>query len=352
MQGHHQMLLMALRALPTMAYCFSSQAVYPPALEALQKLHAGLHARTLSRRLTDATFSFTLLAYLCVGVGGYVAVRGNAAWSAPPPNVLDAYVPGSAGLVCAQLALIIALGLSFPLMFIVARTHALSLLEPSLRDVESAHVPITVGGVVGCLVVAVLFPQVEAVLGLIGSTCSVSLSFVIPAILYRDMVGIGRRASSDTLRLSCNDAHGAPELGSSGAASEASEPESTPAGAEGSTATLPRNVGPSSSPQMQARLGPGLAATSLSSPVASHTHAGHGRKAGQAAGRVTVLPGSACAAAMPWAALAVYGSITFGLLLAALSLPLQISELVTPAAPKELVLEQLAYPLAQAAESR
>ena len=40
--------------------------------------------------------------------------------------------------------------------------------------------------------VAVVFPRIEAVLGLIGATCSVSLTFVIPVLLYLHQVGLHR----------------------------------------------------------------------------------------------------------------------------------------------------------------
>ena len=38
--------------------------------------------------------------------------------------------------------------------------------------------------VVASVIVAVAFPRIEAVLGLIGATCSVSLSFVIPRFSF------------------------------------------------------------------------------------------------------------------------------------------------------------------------
>ena len=138
-------LLLIARAMPTMAYCFSSQAVYPPALESLQQLRAPYSPRRVMRVLTDMTFSLTLLAYLVVGVGGYVIVPGT-----PPPNVLDAYEP-SLAVRGAQLCLICALGLSYPLMLIVARDHALSLMEGWLsrrgRSTDDVLVPVTSVGV-------------------------------------------------------------------------------------------------------------------------------------------------------------------------------------------------------------
>lgn len=174
-----------LHALPTMAYCFSSQAVYPPALESVQQLHSGARARRLSRLLTDATFGITLMAYLGVGVGGYAAMP-----SAPPANVLNAY-ERSGSVILAQLCLICALSLSLPIMFVVARMHAFSLATHWLGDAEReerATAPATAAGIVLSLLVAIFFPSVESVLGLLGATCSVSLSFVVPAALYQRLV--------------------------------------------------------------------------------------------------------------------------------------------------------------------
>ena len=39
--------------------------------------------------------------------------------------------------------------------------------------------------VVLALVLALYFPEIDALLGLLGATCSVSLSFVVPPLLYR-----------------------------------------------------------------------------------------------------------------------------------------------------------------------
>ena len=114
-----------LQAIPTMVYCFSTQAVYLPALEGLHAQahdrgatrHASAQARRLARRVTDATFAATLLLYLGCGVGGYLRAPG-----VPAPNVLDSFQPTGALLV-AYVALVFALSLSFPVMFMVARAH-------------------------------------------------------------------------------------------------------------------------------------------------------------------------------------------------------------------------------------
>jgi hypothetical protein len=58
--------------------------------------------------------------------------------------------------------------------------------------------------IVGGLGVAIGFPSVDAALGLLGATCSVSLSFIIPALLYRRLVvardGVAWRAAPRVLQ--------------------------------------------------------------------------------------------------------------------------------------------------------
>ena len=71
---------------------------------------------------------------------------------------------------------------SYPLMFIVARNHALSLARGWVRAPEKMTRPLTAVGVVTTLVVAIGFPSIEAVLGLMGATCSVSLSIRPPRL--------------------------------------------------------------------------------------------------------------------------------------------------------------------------
>jgi len=174
-----------LQALPTMVYCFSTQAVYLPALEALHvQAHgppsmmrmAAAQTRRTKRRVTDLTFLTTLLLYLSCGVGGYLRAPGGM----PAPNVLDSFRPTGA-LMVAYVALIFALSLSFPVMFMVARTHIYSLMR---HDPEGSTWRVTGVLIVGGLGIAIGFPSIEAALGLLGATCSVSLSFIIPALLY------------------------------------------------------------------------------------------------------------------------------------------------------------------------
>jgi len=175
-----------LSGVGTMAYCFASQAVYPPALEALQAEGGGgsSHNDNLSRRLVHSTFGLTLVAYLSVGVGG--AVHGPMV---PPANILDGckphfYIYGAYG------ALICCLSLAFPVMLIVARMHFLSLAELPLQAVgkgcrSQMRSLVTLSLIVVALIIAILIPKVDVLLSLMGGTCGVALSWVIPALLYK-----------------------------------------------------------------------------------------------------------------------------------------------------------------------
>eukprot|EP00310_Coccolithus_braarudii_P009291 CAMPEP_0183370658 /NCGR_PEP_ID=MMETSP0164_2-20130417/103098_1 /TAXON_ID=221442 /ORGANISM="Coccolithus pelagicus ssp braarudi, Strain PLY182g" /LENGTH=419 /DNA_ID=CAMNT_0025547105 /DNA_START=8 /DNA_END=1264 /DNA_ORIENTATION=+ len=169
-----------------MAYCFASQAVYPPALEALQKEsgHGSAATDDLGRRLVHTTFGITLAGYLGVGVGG--AVHGP---HVPPANILDGcyphfYIYGAYG------ALICCLSLAFPVMLIVARMHFLSLAETPLLVMAKAsraylRPVVTLVLILVALTIAILIPKVDVLLSLMGGTCGVALSWVIPALLYQ-----------------------------------------------------------------------------------------------------------------------------------------------------------------------
>ena len=179
-----------MQAIPTMVYCFSTQAVYLPALEALHEHAVGgaqphggrdaaKQARRMARGVTDATFVLTLLAYACCGVGGFLHAPG-----VPAPNVLDSFRP-TGPLLLAYVCLVFALSLSFPVMFVVARTHVASLLRV---PPEAAVWRVTGVLILGGLAIAIGVPSIDAALGLLGATCSVTLCFVIPAVLYLRLV--------------------------------------------------------------------------------------------------------------------------------------------------------------------
>ena len=93
--------------------------------------------------------------YGLVGLGGALRVHG-----APAANVLDSYEPGAA-LLAARLALAFALSLSFPVMFLVARTHVYSLAGRRLadQDHDASRKRVSAAMVALALVLALYFPR-------------------------------------------------------------------------------------------------------------------------------------------------------------------------------------------------
>ena len=53
------------------------------------------------------------------------------------------------------------------------------------QDHDASRKRVSAAMVVLALVLALYFPEIDALLGLLGATCSVSLSFVVPPLLYR-----------------------------------------------------------------------------------------------------------------------------------------------------------------------
>ena len=176
-------LAVMLRSLSTMAYCIHGAAVYPPALEALRsKEEAADGTEAVARRLTDATWAATLLLYLGIGTGGVLRCPGTAS-----ANALDGYEP-TAAVIGAFLFLAFALSTSFPVMFLVARMHVYSLCRGFLKVPDKSLRSVTAVLVVVAVATAIVLPSVELFLGLMGCTCSVTLAFVVPALLYRRFV--------------------------------------------------------------------------------------------------------------------------------------------------------------------
>jgi len=174
-------LVNCLRAMPLMAYVFSSQPVYPPLVASIHQQLPGRAGRTLAWRLVHASFSTTFCIYCGVALLGL-----SRAPATPPPNVLLA-LPNTPAFLLANVALVLSVGLSFPIMLIVARSHLYHLLPSQLPSEGDASLyAVSLALLAGALMTAIAFPWVEACLGLIGATCSVSLSFFVPAWMYWD----------------------------------------------------------------------------------------------------------------------------------------------------------------------
>ena len=108
----------SLLSLPTMTFCFSSQSLFPPALESLHQPATYAHMTTV----VDSTMYITLALHLAVGFGGYLRYGG-----ATPANVLDA-LPQSAPVAVARVAVVFAFAFTYPMMIFLCRMHIQSIL--------------------------------------------------------------------------------------------------------------------------------------------------------------------------------------------------------------------------------
>mmetsp|Transcript_46438 Transcript_46438/g.150824 ORF Transcript_46438/g.150824 Transcript_46438/m.150824 type:complete len:601 (-) Transcript_46438:49-1851(-) len=188
----------ALLSLPTLTFCFSSQSLFPPALETLHQpaTYAYMH------RVVDTTMYVTLALHLLVGLVGSLAYG-----SAVRPNVLDS-LPQTSVVLAARLAVVLAFAFTFPMMVFLCRMHlrailARSELVPRATDALVEHVDaprernsdpfrhtaVSLLLVGSSLLCAIVFPNIDAIFGLLGGTTSVVLSFVAPAVFWEACVG-------------------------------------------------------------------------------------------------------------------------------------------------------------------
>lgn len=96
-------------SLPTFAFCFASQPLFPPALETLHQpaTYEYMHS------VVSSTMGITLLIHLLVGLGGYL--RFGADVSA---NVLDSLPSDSVLVGLARLGVVLAFAFTFPMMIV------------------------------------------------------------------------------------------------------------------------------------------------------------------------------------------------------------------------------------------
>lgn len=250
-----------LLSLPTMAFCFASQSLFPPALETLHQPATYDHMTTV----VNVTMCLTLVLHMLVALGGYL--RFGAAVS---PNVLDC-LPQNGLVQAAQLAIVLAFAFTYPMMIFLCRMHLqstmaraalmrqqtdnqaggggedvgaatsdehhrlislllvgmrpiassiLSIARPFLSAASSSPLPLPAAcglltsalaalapltlpahrshllpfGILlrapgGTLVLAIVFPNIDAIFGLLGGTTAVVISFVAPALFWERFVG-------------------------------------------------------------------------------------------------------------------------------------------------------------------
>ena len=180
-----------LLSLPTMAFCFASQSLFPPALESLHQPATYEHMHSV----VNLTMALTLLLHALVALCGYLRFGDDVT-----PNVLDS-LPPSRAVSAAHASIVLAFAFTYPMMIFLCRMHIQSIMaRRALRAEESVapgdsqgfgerHTTISLLLVAGTLIVAILFPDIDALFGLLGGTTAVVISFVAPAVFWERFVG-------------------------------------------------------------------------------------------------------------------------------------------------------------------
>ena len=188
-----------LLSLPTMAFCFASQPLFPPALESLHQpaTYDFMH------NVVNVTMALTFVLHLLVALGGYLRYGASV-----PANVLDALPPGPVVAV-ARGAIVLAFAFTYPMMIFLCRMHIRSILSRTAasksrvarEEAMASHDRVEAGGgeenhelislllVGGTLLTAILFPDIDALFGILGGTTAVVIAFIAPALFWERFVG-------------------------------------------------------------------------------------------------------------------------------------------------------------------
>uniref|UniRef100_A0A2M3Z2T7 Putative amino acid transporter protein n=1 Tax=Anopheles braziliensis TaxID=58242 RepID=A0A2M3Z2T7_9DIPT len=137
----------------------------------------------MSRVIRQSTNICTLI-YVAIGFFGYVAFNGHRFSG----NILVDFSPSFVSDVI-KIGFVLSVAFSFPLAIFPCRVSLYSLLFKRSSDAhlyipESKFRPLTVAIVVVSLIVGLLIPSIEVVIGLVGSTIGVAICLIIPAACY------------------------------------------------------------------------------------------------------------------------------------------------------------------------
>uniref|UniRef100_A0A2M4BE96 Putative amino acid transporter n=1 Tax=Anopheles marajoara TaxID=58244 RepID=A0A2M4BE96_9DIPT len=137
----------------------------------------------MSRVIRQSTNICTLI-YVAIGFFGYVAFNGHRFSG----NILVDFSPSFVSDVI-KIGFVLSVAFSFPLAIFPCRVSLYSLLYKRSSDAhlyipESKFRPLTVAIVVVSLIVGLLIPSIEVVIGLVGSTIGVAICLIIPAACY------------------------------------------------------------------------------------------------------------------------------------------------------------------------
>ncbi|XP_035776604.1 putative sodium-coupled neutral amino acid transporter 10 [Anopheles albimanus] len=137
----------------------------------------------MSRVIRQSTNICTLI-YVAIGFFGYVAFNGHRFSG----NILVDFSPSFVSDVI-KIGFVLSVAFSFPLAIFPCRVSLYSLLYKRSSDAhlyipESKFRPLTVAIVMVSLIVGLLIPSIEVVIGLVGSTIGVAICLIIPAACY------------------------------------------------------------------------------------------------------------------------------------------------------------------------
>ncbi|XP_042233795.1 putative sodium-coupled neutral amino acid transporter 10 isoform X2 [Homarus americanus] len=153
------------------------------------------------RSVVNQAVNLCCALYIMVGFLGYVAfvdqdLAGNLILNFPNSQLTEGI----------KVFFTVSLAISFPLMIFPCRTSIHSLLyrrnNPSSFDLVGNYMPearfkgITLGILTTSLVVGILIPNIEFVLGLLGSTMGMLIALILPSILF---IKVNSKASAERL---------------------------------------------------------------------------------------------------------------------------------------------------------
>lgn len=153
------------------------------------------------RSVVNGAVNLCTALYIAVGFLGYVAfidkdLSGNVIMNFPSSHLTEGI----------KMFFTVSLAISFPLMIFPCRTSIHSLLyrrsNPSSYDLVGNYMPearfkgITLGILLTSLVVGILIPNIELVLGLLGSTMGMLIALILPSLLF---IKVNSKASAERL---------------------------------------------------------------------------------------------------------------------------------------------------------
>ncbi|XP_031630114.1 putative sodium-coupled neutral amino acid transporter 10 [Contarinia nasturtii] len=137
------------------------------------------------------------MVYICVGFFGYVAFHDQHFSG----NVLLSLSPSLASDII-QMGFVLSVAVSFPLVIFPCRASLYSLLYHRSHSDTAHYIPehrfkyITISMVLVALIMGILIPSIELIIGLVGSTIGVAICIMFPASCF---IKINKKNSTERL---------------------------------------------------------------------------------------------------------------------------------------------------------